>query len=154
MAYAKIAGAIISYDIDLQKFKQKSGAVQSHLSAQRAAFTRNAKAIALVNKRLSTQISRMVTLNGVMAAALGGGVMGGYLRHLVGISSELFEISRRTGVATDKLQLLGRVFEQDGLTVEQMTKSLQKMQGRAARGSGFFGSTAHEYEKLLKSHHG
>ncbi len=113
----------------LEAGAKRSAAV---LRAQQRALQNLQRTVRNTSRRFREFQSRMISLRGAVGLLAGSGALGLLIRRQAQFGSQLVEVSERLGFSVERVQLLQRAFEGEGLAIQQINIGLQRFTRRLA----------------------
>ena len=127
------AGALF-YLFGADTSRLEAGAKRSAaaLRAQQRALRNLQHTVRNTSRRFREFQSRMISVRGAVGLLAGSGALGLLIRRQAQFGSQLVEVSERLGFSVERVQLLQRAFEGEGLAIQQINIGLQRFTRRLA----------------------
>ena len=127
------AGALY-YAFGADTSRLEAGAKRSAavLRAQQRALRNLQLTVRNTSERFRSFQSRMISVRGAVGLLAGSGALGLLIRRQAQFGSQLVEVSERLGFSVERVQLLQRAFEGEGLAIQQINIGLQRFTRRLA----------------------
>lgn len=123
----RLFNATIGFGADTRKLRQELSRGERAIIAKRRALRRLNRQLDRTRRSLSNYGRSLLSFSAIVAGLAGPGLLGRLSKDAADAGAELREASLRTGVAVEELQLLGRVFQGDGVKIEAYQRSLRKL---------------------------
>ena len=120
----QIGNAVLGLRADIKQYLTAMGRAAQATKRKREAIRRLQYRMRQAQYRINRFSSSLISLRSAVGVLVGTGGLGLLIKQSAELGTTIFETSVRTGLAVERLQTLGRVFEGDGVSVQQFNKFL------------------------------
>ena len=148
MADIRIGGAYVDVTSRNAQFLRGAQRNAQALRTQQRRVNALRRDIRAFNRAARTMASRFLSIRGAVATLAGAGGLGFLIRRQAQYGSSLVETSQRLGLTIERLQLLRRVFEGEGVAIRAADIGLQRFTRRLADAATGNRQLAETFRKL------
>lgn len=132
----RIGGVFLDFSGRNARFLTAARKNQTALQRQRAAVRQLNSTIARFNARARAMRQRLFSLRGVIGTLASAAVLGAVIKRTSQYGATLVEVSQRLGLTVERVQLLQRVFQAEGVQQNAVNIGLQRFTRRLADAAG------------------
>ena len=120
----RIGNAVLGLRADIKQYLTAMGRAAQATKRKRESIRRLQYRMRQAQYRVTRFTSSLLSFRNAVGILVGAGGLGLLIKQSADLGTTIFETSVRTGLAVERLQTLGRVFEGDGVSVDQFNKFL------------------------------
>ena len=127
------AGALFYlFGADTRRLEAGAKRSATALRAQQRALRNLQRTVRETSQRFRSFQRRIVSVRGAVGLLVGSGALGLLIRRQAQFGAQLVQVSERLGFSIERVQLLQRAFESEGLAIQQINIGLQRFTRRLA----------------------
>ena len=130
----RIGNAVLGLRADIKQYLTAMGRAAQATKRKREAIRRLQYRMRQAQYQVTEFTSSLLSFQNAVGILVGAGGLGLLIKQSADLGTTIFETSVRTGLAVERLQTLGRVFESDGVSIEQFNDILTTLNANIGAG--------------------